>query len=73
MPPAATEANVAKLEKLPDGELTQIAGGKGDPDCKDTYKNRENCWSNDGCDVVYHDYDNYICKNITWCPDGYGL
>ena len=70
---AETEANVAKLEKLPDEELTQITGGKGDPDCKDTYKNRENCWHNDGCDIVYHDYENYICKKIQWCPGGYAL
>ena len=27
----------------------------------------------DGCDVVYHYYDTYICKRIDWCPGGYDL
>ena len=70
---AKTEASIAKLEKLPDENFSQIVGGKGDPDCKDTFKNKENCWHNDGCDVVYHYYDTYICKRIDWCPGGYDL
>ncbi|MBR2836116.1 MAG: Nif11-like leader peptide family RiPP precursor [Coriobacteriales bacterium] len=72
-----TEMNVKGLELLPDEGLAQVAGGVGHPycpedyfskdrSCKDTYENYENCWHNDGCDWVYHDYYDYMCKRTNW-------
>ncbi len=31
-------------------------------ECLDTFKNKENCWYNDGCDHIFNAYDDYICK-----------
>ncbi len=31
----------------------------------------ENCWHNDGCDIVYHDYWDYVCKRTHFCSGGY--
>ncbi|MBR5336466.1 MAG: Nif11-like leader peptide family natural product precursor [Lachnospiraceae bacterium] len=50
------------IEKLPDEELGMVAGGKkGHSNCKDTFKNRENCYFDDGCDFIFLSYDNYKC------------
>lgn len=39
----------------------------GSPECADTYVDEENCWSNDGCDVVYNKYSGYSCHiNYFW-------
>ncbi len=57
-----TESAVSQIEELPDDALDAVAGGKGErSDCKNTYKDKENCWFNDGCDNVYHLYDDYLC------------
>ena len=50
------------FEELSTEELEKIAGGKDCDECQDTFKQRENCWHNDGCDVVYNDYPGiYSC------------
>ena len=30
--------------------------------CLYSFKNKENCWFNDGCDQIFVAYDDYICK-----------
>ena len=57
-----TEALAQEIQKLDDSELEKAAGGKDHDECKDTYKNRENCVYNDACDLVYQWYPGYICK-----------
>ena len=55
------------IENLPDADLKSVAGGKGEHnECKDTYKDKENCWHNDACDIVYHSYEGYQCH---WAND----
>ena len=61
-----TEAASAQIAALPDEVLDAVAGGgfgggERNLECHRTYRNRENCWFNDGCDNVYHMYDDYIC------------
>ena len=64
-----TEAEAEKIEQLPEDELDEVAGGGDHPECKDTYKDKENCWSNDGCDLVYHKYDGYQCHLNLYCKN----
>jgi hypothetical protein len=59
--------------EIDDEELSQLVGGRdadaGNDMCNSSFKNEENCWTNDGCDVVYRDYGNhYVCKiaEISW-------
>ena len=62
-----TEEAAAGIQELPNETLEQVAGGKKEhDDCKDTYRDYENCWLNDGCDLVYNDYNNYVCHNVSW-------
>jgi len=62
-----TEESAAAIKELPDDVLDKVAGGKKDNDkCKDTYRDYENCWVNDGCDNVYHDYPHYLCHLAFW-------
>ena len=56
-----TEAAAEKIRELPEEALDMVAGGKDHAECKDTYKDRENCWSNDGCDNIVYWYNDYIC------------
>ena len=35
--------------------------------CRHSYQDRENCWSQDGCDYANNKYDGYPCKNS--CKD----
>lgn len=55
---AAEEVQDLSLE-----ELDMVAGGKDHEDCKDTYKSRENCFANDGCDAILHGYPHYRCAH----------
>ena len=50
-----------KIEELSDQELEAVAGGKDHAECYYTFKDRENCWHEDGCDAVYIQYDGYLC------------
>ena len=44
-------------------ENDSVAGGVVMPhDCKDTFKDEENCWFNDGCDKTINKYPDYRCK-----------
>lgn len=59
-----TGAAVEQVEALSDQELGEVAGGGDNPECKDTYKQRENCWHDDGCDVAYNHYKYYACHHF---------
>lgn len=64
-----TEAAAAQITELPDEALNAVAGGNKDHDeCSNTYKDKENCWFNDGCDNVYHMYDDYHCRWYYYLP-----
>ncbi len=67
-----TEAAAAKIVELPDEALDAVAGGKDHEECKDTFRDHEDCWYNDGCDAIYHMYDDYGCYwNVSSsCLDG---
>ena len=59
-----TEAAAGQIEALTDEVLEKAAGGKKDhSECMDTFKDKENCWSNDGCDHYVHGYGNYECQH----------
>lgn len=58
---ARTEKAADMVQQLSDEELDQVAGGKENPSCMDTYQDYENCWYADGCDNVFQIYDEYIC------------
>lgn len=53
--------NGEMIEALSDEELEQVAGGGDHPDCKSSFKDRENCWFNDACDVINKKYSDYKC------------
>ena len=57
-----------KIEELSDQKLAEVAGGKKyHSDCRYTYKNEENCWHDDACDIVYYEYGGYICNHNFSC------
>ncbi len=59
---ARTDAQASEVEKLDDDDLAQASGGKKEhSNCKDTFRDRENCWLKDGCDIVNIRYDDYVC------------
>ena len=53
---AAAEAVSGEVD---DEELAQLVGGS-EP-CSSTYKHKESCWFNDGCDIAINSYDHYYC------------
>lgn len=63
---ARTEETAAEIENLSDDEIDQAAGGRENDACSDTFKNKENCWFNDGCDAVVNNYDGYVCSSTAW-------
>ena len=58
------------VREIPMDELDTVAGGgildKSDKrdheDCKFTFKDKENCWYSDGCDLALIEYHDYICN-----------
>ena len=57
-----TDKAADMIQMLPDDDLDKVAGGsKGNPACKETYMDYENCWYSDGCDNIFQIYDEYIC------------
>ena len=56
---AAYFSSEAPSGEIDDEELSQLVGG-GDT-CSSTYTSGENCWFNDGCDLLVKYYDNYDC------------
>ena len=58
-----TDEAVSCIESLSDEELDEVSGGGNHKECSDTFKDRENCWFNDGCDVTITDYSGYICHS----------
>lgn len=49
--------------QLDDEELSQLSGGGDHPECKDTFKDKENCWWDDACDLINSYYEGYDCKH----------
>ena len=60
-----TEKCAAQIEELPDDSLEPVTGGN--QGCKDTFEQRENCISNDGCDIIINDYPGYWCSRNNIC------
>lgn len=63
---AMTDQAANAIKELAPDQLDKVAGGYVDhptQPCKDTFKDKENCWLNDGCDHTYNSYMNYHCKN----------
>lgn len=61
---ARTEAVADNIVSIHDDELDAVAGGvqpigPKHKNCKDSFSNGENCWWNDGCDVINTQYWNY--------------
>ena len=54
------------VQKIEMDELEKVAGGVVIPEekCKDTFKDKENCWFNDGCDYTINSYNTYKCKHL---------
>ncbi|MBR5337171.1 MAG: hypothetical protein IK152_04240 [Lachnospiraceae bacterium] len=62
-----SEANMDKIEALPDETLGQVAGGADKhSDCAYSYLDGENCWWQDGCDIVWNNYPEYTCHRNDW-------
>ena len=62
-----TQENAGKIVELSDQELDKVAGGGDHSDCSYTYKDKENCWCYDACDIVDIYYTAYICKYTYKC------
>ena len=54
---------------VPADQLDVVTDGTVMPTemCRHSYQDRENCWSQDGCDYANNKYDGYPCKNS--CKD----
>ena len=62
-----TEEAAGDIQELPDDVLDKVAGGKKDHEsCMDTYRDYENCWYNDGCDLFFRHYHDYICHKLDY-------
>lgn len=48
--------------ELDDEELAQLTGGGDHAACKQSFKDKENCWWKDACDLINSKYDGYQCK-----------
>ena len=59
---ARTEETAGRIRELSADELSEAAGGGDHGNCSDTFRDEENCWYNDGCDVIFRWYNNYNCK-----------
>ena len=55
--------DVTKSAELDDKELEQLVGGGDSAACADTFRHKENCWWNDGCDKNWNEYDGYQCSD----------
>ena len=53
----------ADYAELDDDELEQLVGGGENSGCSSTYKHKENCWWNDGCDRSTNSYSGYLCMD----------
>ena len=62
-----TAAAAEAMQELASEELSQVAGGKDHSNCKDTFKDKENCWVNDACDIINHHYKGYQCHYNSEC------
>ena len=49
--------------ELDDKELSQLVGGGDNAACVDTFRHKENCWWNDGCDRSWNEYVGYQCSD----------
>lgn len=58
-----TEAQAEAIQKLDDSELEKAAGGADHATCKDSFKDKENCWRNDACDLNLETYPDYLCNH----------
>lgn len=61
------DETVGAIQSLREEDLAQAAGGGYHPECYDTYKDHENCWWTDGCDVIHEQYKDYKCKSSWYC------
>ena len=66
---ARAKAAAEKIEEIPENGLEAVAGGGDHPTCNDTYKDKENCWHNDGCDHIYYNYPDYQCHILDNCDN----
>ena len=71
--PLTLEGTIAYLKTLDslepaegevdDEELQQLVGGGDKIACEDTYRDGENCWWNDACDMLLNDFGGYACSH----------
>lgn len=67
---ATSDAVAEQIRVLNDAELDAVAGGGSHGDCKDTYKDNENCWWEDNCKKVvnfYYDVNDPYCDSNSLC------
>ena len=61
---AKTDALAEGIQNLDDSEIECVTGGKKEnEECLTTFKDRENCLLNDGCDMVINEYATYRCES----------
>lgn len=53
-------------QELDESELEKVAGGRDADDCIYSFQDKENCWIQDGCDLLQVTYPHYICKRIDY-------
>ena len=59
--------NNSTSSEIDDDEMAHFSGGR-DSRCINSYKDRENCWWNDGCDLYMNQYATYSCSWSTKSP-----
>ena len=64
---AKAKAAAKEIRELPGDELELAAGGGNNPECTNSYKDKENCWIHDACDIVNNHYPNYQCHLNNKC------
>ena len=61
-----------EVRELSVNDLDNVAGGgiidvkKEHDECRANYKNEENCWLVDGCDINIYMYTDYLCNTFSF-------
>jgi len=66
----ATDSAAETIRKLGREELDAVAGGGEHSNCDYSFKDKENCWLQDGCDCAFRHPSGYVCKRSLNCDKG---
>jgi hypothetical protein len=58
------DSTIEGIKEVSVEDMDAVAGGRMLWNCEYTYKDEENCWSQDACDVIITSYYGYKCNHL---------